>query len=115
MFIGFQQYNGEIWWQNKTETEVAKEKMIAMKRRTTVRIISFGLAVCAALGGFIAVQWRDNRNLNQLLTNQYTAAMTDLSDCLSQINVLLQKEMYSGTSKGFAELSSHLSQTAGAA
>ncbi len=86
-----------------------------MKRRTTVRIISFGLAVCAALGGFIAMQWRDNRNLNQLLTNQYTAAMTDLSDCLSQINVLLQKEMYSGTSKGFAELSSHLSQTAGAA
>lgn len=86
-----------------------------LRRRSLVRIISFGIAIIAALGGFtahgyfLAVRYRNQ------LEYTYQRALGDLSNYLSDINMALKKGLYAGTAAQLSIISSELWRDSGSA
>lgn len=85
---------------------------INVKRRCLVRIISFSLALIIGLGGLAIKLKRDNNFLENHVNNEYSKSIDELSEGLRNIDVALEKSVYSSTATQFSILASELTTEA---
>lgn len=68
-----------------------------IKKRTFIRLIAFSVAVFLSLFGYILKLSGNVKNYEEQIANRYNSALIDLSDYLSEIDTVLQKELYTNT------------------
>lgn len=79
-----------------------------ISRRTGIRVVSFSLAIVAALAGTAIYQHARASQYHQVLEYNYQRSLSDLTDALSNISSTLEKEVYAGTDWQRANLSTQL-------
>lgn len=89
--------------------------ILRIGRRNFIRLISFILAVLLTFAVYAVVFGVRAGKYHQSLQNDYSAALSDLTEYLSTIDVTLQKQIYASTPTQMSVLSSQLSKEAGGA
>lgn len=89
--------------------------MKKLKRRTLIRIISYGLASLFVAVGFAASGYALAYDYRMELENTYQRALTDLSSNVSNMDTLLRKTQYASTPMMYATLASNIWREASAA
>ncbi len=84
-----------------------------MKRRYTVRIISFFLAALAAVVGFFVKEKARGERYSLHLQYSYMRSLVDLSDSLSNIYTELKKSSYVTTAPQFCGIAAEIYRQAG--
>ena len=90
-------------------------KLQKLTRRSLVRLISYGIALIVALGGFTAHGYFLTVRYRTQLEYTYQRALNDLSNYLANINIALKKGLYSGTATQLSSISSELWRDSGSA
>lgn len=88
---------------------------IRLKRKNLVRIVSFVTALIFALLGWVLTEKYVSKSYRISLQNHYASSMNDLSNYLTNINTILEKELYAGTTLQLSTLSAQLWKESGAA
>ncbi|MBQ2390853.1 MAG: germination protein YpeB [Clostridia bacterium] len=86
-----------------------------IKKRTFIRLIAFSVAVFLSLFGYILKLSGNVKNYEEQIANRYNSALIDLSDYLSEIDTVLQKELYTNTAASLCSLSAECARLSGAA
>ncbi len=86
---------------------------LKISRRGFVRVISFSAAILLTLSVYAVSSCMTAKRYKSDLQNDYSAALSELTECLSAINLNLQKQIYASTPTQFSMLSSKLSKQAG--
>lgn len=86
-----------------------------LKKRTLIRIVSFGIAAIVLLMIRNYDLMQKNRRREVIIKNSYIRALEDLSAAADNINNTLEKQLYSGTSAQQAVLANKLFTQAAAA
>ncbi len=83
--------------------------------RTAVRVISFLTFTCVILGVATAVNAYKAQVYSTALELSHQRAITELCDCLDEIEVALTKSCYTGSAESLSELSAQMSGAASGA
>lgn len=86
-----------------------------MKKRTTVKILSFSLALYAALGGYIFKYYNEASTFKRELHYDYSEALISLNDSLENLSYSLEKSMYATSSSVLSVLASEIMHEAATA
>ncbi|GHU45667.1 germination protein YpeB [Clostridia bacterium] len=88
---------------------------VTIKKRTLVRIVSYGTAATLAFAGLFCVTDRRERFERQTLEYTYMRAMGDLAGSVDNIKSTLNKGLYAGSASQMVSLSGKLRNDSGAA
>ena len=79
-----------------------------MKRRTVIRLISYGAAVTVAVLAFIITTNNELTHLRRNVTNSYSSSLYELDGSVGNISAALKKAVYSSTPTQFSTIAVEL-------
>lgn len=90
-----------------------KNFLLNLHKRTVIRVISFTLAAFIVAIGFAIAGYQTAVNYQYQLEYSYQRAMDDLSNYISNIDLTLNKGLYTGSNESFDQVASQLWKEAG--
>lgn len=79
-----------------------------MKRRITVRVISFLSAFLLASIGFAVINYKKSKDFMLQIENNYSRCLNDFTSSLNNISVILEKAQYANTPEQLSALATEL-------